>query len=115
LYSLSSAKRAGIPSPSGNNVTALDISGKPEGLTNLESQQVLSVKISKDACRCLYFRSQKYLEGIYERKILKIEISDNSLGVKYSSIFRLLLPVLKFFSPRRNEVVPPIGNPWASK
>jgi hypothetical protein len=31
LYSLSSAKRAGIPSPSGNNATALDISGKPEG------------------------------------------------------------------------------------
>jgi len=43
LYSLSSAKRAGIPSPSGNNVTALDISGKPEELGSLESQQVLSV------------------------------------------------------------------------
>jgi hypothetical protein len=46
LYSLSSAKRAGIPSPSDNNVTALDISGKPEGPLNPQSQQVLSVEVS---------------------------------------------------------------------
>ena len=42
MYSLSSAKRAGIPSPSGNNVTALDISGELKISKSENAREILS-------------------------------------------------------------------------
>jgi len=42
MYSLSSAKRAGIPSPSGNNVTREVISGELELVKTKNARETLS-------------------------------------------------------------------------